>query len=168
LLPEHKEEAAQSQRLHVEAVLRDRRADNLIQWMAEESLMVADTAVRWDRTILNVDVDWMDQAKFREPRNVSMNKQFSDMWRPQLGAGGITMDGIGSFVFLTDIDLGKKADIQLTMISRALEVASEELAERCVPMPPHLRCVSDNATGKKQRTLQCFFGCVGWWLGAFF
>ena len=65
LLPEHKEEAAQSQRLHVEAVLRDRRADNLIQGMAEESLMVADTAVRWDRTILNFDVDWMDQAKFR-------------------------------------------------------------------------------------------------------
>ena len=51
LLPEHKEEAAQSQRLHVEVVLRDRRADNLIQGMAEESLMVADTAVRWDRTI---------------------------------------------------------------------------------------------------------------------
>ena len=51
LLPEHKEEAAQSQRLHIEAVLRDRRADNLIQGMAEESLMVADTAVRWYRTI---------------------------------------------------------------------------------------------------------------------
>ena len=67
----------------------------------------------------------MDQAKFRVPRNGSMNKQISDMWRPQLGAGRITMGGIGSFVFLTDIDLGKNADIQLTVISRALEVASE-------------------------------------------
>ena len=163
LLPEHKEEAAQSQRLHVEAVLRDRRADNLIQGMAEESLMVADTAVRWDRTILNFDVDWMDQAKFRVPRNVSMNKQFSDMWRPQLGAGGITMDGIGSFVFLTDVDLGKNADIQLTMISRALEVASEELAERGVPMPAHLRCVSDNATGETKNNSVFLWMC---WLVA--
>ena len=107
MLPEHKEEAAQSQRLHVEAVLRDRRADNLIQGMAEESLMVADTAVRWDRTILNFDVDWMDQAKFRVPRNVSMNKHFSDMWRPQLGAGGIAMDGIGRSCFLQTSTWGR-------------------------------------------------------------
>ena len=127
--------------------------------------MVADIAVRWDRTILNFDVDWMDQAKCRVPRNVSMNKQFSDMWRPQLGAGGITMDGIVSFVFLADIDLGKNADIQLTMTSRALEVASETLAERGVPMPTNLRCVSDNATGETKNN-QCFFGCVGWWLRA--
>jgi len=47
------------------------------------------------------------KAKFRCPRNTSMNKQFADMWRPQLGAGGVTMDGIGSFIFLTDLDLGK-------------------------------------------------------------
>ena len=96
-----------------------------------------------------------------------MNKQFSDMWRPQLGAGGITMDGIGSFVFLTDVDLGKNADIQLTMILRALEVAAEELAERGVPMPAHLRCFP-TMLPEKQRTIQCFFGCVGWWLGASF
>ena len=69
--------------------------------------MVTNTISRWDRTILNFDVDWMDQAEFRCPRDTSMHKQFADMWRRKLGAGGVTMDGIGSFVFLTDLDLAK-------------------------------------------------------------
>ncbi len=62
------------------------------------------------------DVDRMDQAKFRCPRNISMHKQFADMWRPQLGAGGVTMGGIGLLVCLTDFDLEKSADVQLTLI----------------------------------------------------
>ena len=78
------------------------------QGITEESLMVTNTINRWGRTILNFDADWMDQAKFRCPRNTSMNKQFADMWRPQLGARGVTMDGVGSFVFLTDFDVGKR------------------------------------------------------------
>ena len=85
------------------------------------------------------------------------------MWRPQLGAGGITMDGIGSFVFLADINFGKNADIQRTMISRGLEDASEALAERGVPMPAHLRCVSDNATGETKNNSVFFWMC---WLVA--
>ena len=56
-------------------------------------------AVDWDQ-------DWMDPAKFRCPRNTSMAKQFADAWSPQLGASGVTMDGVGAFVFLTDQDLG--------------------------------------------------------------
>ena len=55
-----------------------------------------------------------------------MNKQFADIWRPQLGAGGVTMDGIGWLVFLTDLDYGEqKADVQLALLSRALVVASK-------------------------------------------
>ena len=69
--------------------------------------MVTNTISRWVRTILHFDVDCMDQARFRCPRNASMNKQFADMWRPQLGAGGVTMDGIGSFAILTDLDFEK-------------------------------------------------------------
>ena len=67
----------------------------------------------------------------RCPRNTSMNKHFADMMRPQLGASRVTMDGIGSFVFLADLDLGN-ADVELTLIARALEVASEVIAHRFV------------------------------------
>ena len=76
------------------------------------------------------------------------------------------MDGIGSFVFLTDLDLWlKSADVQLALISRALEVASEVLADLYLPLPAHLRCVSDNASGYT-KTFRCVYGCVGWWLTA--
>ena len=103
-----KNAAAQSQRQRVNAVIQNRKADRLVQRIAEERLMVSNTINRWGRTILYFDMDWMDQAKIRCPRNTSMNEQFAHMWRPQLGAGGVTMDGIGSFVFLTDLDLDKR------------------------------------------------------------
>ena len=45
----------------------DRRADSLVQKVAEGSLMLSHAVSCWDRTILNFDVDWMDQAKFRCP-----------------------------------------------------------------------------------------------------
>ena len=106
--PEQKDAAAQAQRQHVNVVIQDRRGDSLVQGIAEESLMVTNAISRWDRTIFNCDVDWIDRAKFRCPRNISMNKQLVGMWRPQVGAGGVTMDGIGSFVRLTDLDLGKR------------------------------------------------------------
>ena len=106
-LPEQKNAAAQAQRQHVNVVIRDHRADSLAQGIAEENHIVTNTTSRWDRATLKFDVGWMDQANFRCPRNTSMNKQIADMWRPQLGPGGVTMDGIGSFVFLTDLFLGK-------------------------------------------------------------
>ena len=68
--------------------------------------MPSNPASPWAETILNWDQDCMDQAKFRCPRN-TMHKQFADMWRPDLGAGGFTVDGIGSFVFITDLGLGQ-------------------------------------------------------------
>jgi hypothetical protein len=132
----------------VAAVLKDRRVDASVQGKAEESIMASNPGSPWAETILNWDQDWMDQAKFRCPRNTSMNKQFADMWRPQLGAGGVTMDGIGSFIFLTDLDLGKNADVQLTLTCRALEVAFGQLSARGLPMPAHFRCYSDNASGE--------------------
>jgi hypothetical protein len=81
-------------------------------------------------SVLNWDQDWMDQAKFRVPRNLSASKALSDTWRPQIGCCGVTLDGIGKMVFLTDQDVGKNADVQLTVTMRAIEVA------RCVSTCP--------------------------------
>ena len=78
-LPEHKDAAAHAQRQLVDVVIRDCRADSLVQGLAQESLMVSNSVGHWGRTILNYDVDWMDQAKFRCPRNTSVNKQLADM-----------------------------------------------------------------------------------------
>ena len=163
VLPEQRDRAAATQSAHVAAVLKDRRVDALVQGKAEESIMASNPGSPWAETILNWDQDWMDQAKFRCPRNTSMNKQFADMWRPQLGAGGVTMDGIGSFIFLTDLDLGKHADVQLTLTCRALEVAFGQLSARGLPMPAHFLCYSDNATGETKNNSMFQWMC---WLVA--
>jgi hypothetical protein len=107
VLPKQRDQAAAAQSAHVAAVLKDRRVDALVQGKAEESIMASNLGSPWAETILNWDQYWMDQANVRCHRNTFMNQQFADMWRPQLEAGGVAMDGIGSFIFLTDLDLGR-------------------------------------------------------------
>ena len=68
--------------------------------------------------------DGMDQAKFRWPRNTSMAKVLADSWRPQIGAHGIIVDGVGKFLFLADQDIGKGSDLQCTAMCCALEAES--------------------------------------------
>ena len=85
-LPKHKEAAAQAQRQHVEPAIRYRKADSLVQGLAEDNLMVSNSVGRWDRTILYFDVGGMDQGKIWCPRNTSMNQHFADIWRPPTGS----------------------------------------------------------------------------------
>ena len=75
------------------------------------------------------------------------------------------MDGNGSFVFLTDLDLGATTtDVQLTFASRALEVDSEVLYDSSLPMSTNLRRVSDNSS--RETKINVSYRCVGWWLDA--
>ena len=71
----------------------------------------------------------------------------------------MTMDGIGSFECLTDLDFGA-ADVQVTWISRASEVAAEVLANRSLPMPADLRRVSDNAYGAIEKQVNVFLAVL--------
>ena len=105
VLPEQRDQAVAAQSAHVAAVFKYRRVDALVQGKAEESIMASNIGSPSVATILNWDQYWMDQANFRCPRNTSMNKPCADMWRPQMGAGGVTVDGIGSFICLTDLNM---------------------------------------------------------------
>ena len=68
----------------------------------------------------------MDQSKFKVPRRISIAKALSEAWRPQLAAHGLIIDGVpsGKFLFLVDKDIGKSANLQCTVTSRALEAMS--------------------------------------------
>ena len=53
-----------------------------------------------------------------------MAKALADSWRPQIGAHGIIVDGVGKFLFLADQDIGKGSDLQCTAMCCALEAES--------------------------------------------
>ena len=53
-----------------------------------------------------------------------MAKVLADSWRPQIGAHGIIVDGVGKFLFLADQDIGKGSDLQCTAMCCALEAES--------------------------------------------
>ncbi len=113
---------------HVQAVLADRNCDSRAEQLGVDSVTPLAKGVEWQAKIprekgcLNWTQDHMDQSKFRVPRNTSMSKTLVDSWRPQVGAAGIILDGLGKFLFLTDQDLGKDANIQCSVTGRALQV----------------------------------------------
>ena len=113
---------------HVQAVLADRNCDSRAEQLGVDSVTPLAKGVEWQAKIprekgcLNWTQDHMDQSKFRVPRNTSMSKTLVDSWRPQVGAAGIILDGLGKFLFLKDQDLGKDANIQCSVTGRALQV----------------------------------------------
>ena len=114
-----KESIRKAHAKHVSEVMADRQFDARCQELARASIF--ETNLDRKATQLNWDQDGCDQAKFKVPRNQAMAKNLQDAWRPQLGCYGFTFDGIGPMIFLSDQDLGKGADVILTITCRALE-----------------------------------------------
>ena len=109
---------------HVKSVMLDRQCDALAVQMGRDSVTTnaagCPKLVR-ECALLNWTQDGMDQSKFRCPRNTSMAKSLADSWRPQIGCHGLQFDGVGKFLFLCDQDVGKNADVQCSVMARALE-----------------------------------------------
>ena len=111
---------------HVKSVMLDRNCDSLAEQLGVDSVTCTATGcpkLCRENACLNWTQDGMDQSKFRCPRNTSMSKSLTDCWRPQIGAHGVTFDGLGKFLFTCDQDLGRGSDVQCTVTSRALEVS---------------------------------------------
>ena len=102
--------------------------------------------------ILHVRIDGMDQAKFKCPRNMDNSKAWEKLWRPQLHCVGVIVEGVLEAYFLTDNDVKKNSDMELTILSLALEKTFQVLDDRGVTMPEHLSLTYDNTAreGKNQ------------------
>ena len=108
---------------HVASVMDDRQADTIAEQMGWNSTVPGAKGYVYERSLLNWTQDGMDQAKFKVPRNFEMAKTLQDSWRPQISCHGVTVDGVGKFLFLADMDVGKGGDVQTTVTARALEAA---------------------------------------------
>ena len=118
-----KQQIEKAHGVHVAMVMKDRKIDGFAEQAAKESLQDTNGLTPPHRQILNWTVDWMDQAKFRVPRNTSMAKVLNSCWRPQLACAGVTIDGLrnSKLLFLAEQDLPKNAETQISVMCRALQ-----------------------------------------------
>lgn len=119
---------------HHQTIFADRAVDNRAARLSEESCRIGTLPGR----VLKLDIDGMDQAKFRIPRNLCQSKQFDSLWRPQCHVVGVVCHGLLEAFYLMDADIPKNASCQRTMLSRTLDLCAAELAARNLSMPEHL------------------------------
>ena len=100
------------------------------------------------RSILNIDIDAMEDVKFKCPRNLVASKKFAQFWRPQQRMVGCIVDGCGDHCWLVPPDIANNANLSATLAADVLQQTSALLRERRVPMPRTFRVHSDNAGGE--------------------
>ena len=76
---------------HLKCVFADRTSDERLNVLSVESCKRGATI---SGRILKIDIDGMDQSKFKCPRNVSSSKDLDKLWRPTLHLVGTVAHGV--------------------------------------------------------------------------
>ena len=81
---------------HLHVVQSYRATQTSLNHLSEEacSSMTGAFAAGGTGRLMKVDVDYVDQAKFKVPRNLDLTKSTEGLWRPQLHTGGILIWGV--------------------------------------------------------------------------
>lgn len=99
------------------------------------------------------------QAKFRLPRNQANCKEMSTLWRPQAHVVGVLAAGVCEMYFIMDQDLPKDSNMQMTVLSRALDIVQDQLAAAGRAMPHHLCISADNTTREHRNQFVLSWEC---------
>ena len=85
------------------------------------------------------------EAKFRIPRLKRGDvKSQEKLWRPQLHVIGVHVAGVGEYVYLTDADVMKDSNLQITVLGRTIDLIKARLEGLQVSLPHHLVVVADD------------------------
>jgi hypothetical protein len=143
---------------HLASMFADRRLETRLNSLSEAS--TKEGCVQSAR-VLKLDIDGMDQAKFRLPRNVGHNsKSLADVWRPAQHVVGIIVWGVMESYVIMDADIPKDASSQITAICEALDKTDAILKGRGLTLPAHLVCQADNTTRETKNASLMLFGAM--------
>ena len=105
---------------HIQAVMRDRRVD--------ARLASQGPAGYGTPRLLHMRVDGMDQSKYAVPR-WEKTKSTENLYRPRLGVTGVFCEGLFEQYVLNDPRRAKGANMQATLITQGLIIASQDVWE---------------------------------------
>ncbi len=142
--------AEQALRVHRLRNFADRAVDYRLSTLSEDSTS-PEGGHRASR-VLHIRVDGMDQAKFRCPRNLENSKGWANLWRPTLHCVGVVVEGVLEGYYITDQDVKKDSNLEITVLTLALDQTWAILKARGVTMPENLSLTYDNTAreGKNQ------------------
>lgn len=108
-------------------------------------------AIMMNPNILCCDIDSMDCAKWRMPRNLTSSKQFEGLWRPEATFTAVLTNTEECF-YLMEQDVVKDSNLMVTLLSRTIHRAMASAETQ----PDFLHIHSDNAVAevKNQHTLK--------------
>ena len=131
---EEKDDILQKLSEHRNLVFADRAADERMSTIAAAGNQ---QGVQIPSRVLKIDLDGMDQSKFKVPRFTTSSKDL-DLWRPNLHIVGCVVHGIADIYFASDTDTKKDSNAQQTILSRTLDLIEQELILRGLAMPRHI------------------------------
>ena len=141
---EERQEAQIAKDTHVSEVKQDRdimvRSGKLAEQAAKQP------TVDGFNQVVRVDLDGMDQAKFKCPRNLSSNADFEKLWRPTLHMTGAIIHGHLEAFFIMNSDQPKDANMECTVLSRCLDLIQDKFNDSQYRMPRHLEVHTDSTT----------------------
>ena len=152
-------EKAQSE--HIKNVAQYRAIQSRLASLSEAA--TSSSGVDLQASVLKLDIDGLDQAKTRYPRNLASSKSLSHLWRPQVhmigvicwGAACLYSHGFGSAFllhhgphtvtpkvvecyYILAPDEKKDSSTEATCILKALDATVEILNNRQIKLPEHL------------------------------
>ncbi len=130
---EERVEATLKYRNHIRQVLRDRQLDTRLDGLIELAISSSSCP-----EALKIDIDAMDQAKFKVPRNLCSSKLWESCWRPRIHCFSIIIAGLLEVFVLQDELVSKGSNNEISLIVKAISLAKAELDRLGLPMPAHL------------------------------
>ena len=109
---------------------------------------------------LVLTIDAMDKSKWQVPRQLDNTKKLGALWRPCLHLVGVLVAGVLEYFAVLEADVKGGSDCQQTLLSRALELAEEELRSRGKSMPTRLVFHSDNTSKEGRNSMLLQFAAV--------
>ena len=121
---------------HLDEQYADRAVDARLNTQSEQSCA---SGCALGARILKIDIDGMDQSKFKCPRAPAASKQFEDLHKPALHVTGVIVHGVAEFYYYGDADIRKDSNAQSTLIGMVLDEVNEirKASPHTLPSGPH-------------------------------
>ena len=117
---------------HLATMLADRTLAARLETLSDRSC-----TCNFPGRILKLAIDGMDQSKFRCPRHVQLSdsKSFQGCWRPTLHLTGVQVHGACEVFYISDEDMCKDANHNITLIMDTLDKVHKQLAKKYLSVP---------------------------------
>ena len=135
---------------HLRSMLADRHLERRLDMMSEES--TKKDSMQGGGRLLKIDIDGMDQAKWRCPRNLIHSKEFEKLWVPHLHLVGVIVWGVLEKYFIFPPNVPKDASCMMTVLCHVMDDVQKILSQRGVCMPEHLVVHLDNTPSENKNS----------------